>query len=433
MKFPIPTDWDGESWCRWAVCWPDSEEWEGLLRGFLTLPQRGRTWDETTGSILDTQEIGREITALNLPLNGVIMSCNDVEMIAAFNSIASAIRYAADRDFAKGCCDGGIVGSGIVGVVIQPVGGNEVPIYGTQPPAELPEGETFPEGFGSVEEWDTHKCSVANVIMDGVLSTLQGLATLNLLNVNVLGVLVLAAVSGFLVFPPAAIPVMVGALIALAASQALLISARAYLVDNREEWVCILYGAGSVSQVISLLADAIDTLLAFIGTTGPIGAAIKLVLMLLFNGDALNQLFDKNADYQYPDADCGGCVPGWVFSVLPSEQESGVLVSGSMDADSVLFVASAVEEMGADPCPGNYLLVVATPPGGSVASITLDSGSLSHPSCGVEWQWIRQSDGAVSNYGDGAYAFDANIAGQAFNYFAARSSAPFILEFVITL
>src|SRR3546814_20449016 len=50
-----------------------------------------------------------------------------------------------------------------------------------------------------------------------------------------------------------------------------------------------------------------DTLIAFIGTSGPIGAAVKLVLMLLFNGDALNQLFDSNADYQYPDADCSGC------------------------------------------------------------------------------------------------------------------------------
>jgi len=194
-----------------------------------------------------------------------------------------------------------------VGVVAWFVGENDQIIYGTQPPAELPEGADFPEGFEDLEEWNTHKCSVANVIMDGVLSSLQGLATLNLLNVNVLGVLVLAAVSGFLVFPPAAIPVMIVALIALVASQAMLIAARDYLVDNREEWVCTLYEATSVSQLISLLADLADILISFIGAVGPIGNAIKLVLMLLFNGDALNQLFDANADYTYPDADCSSC------------------------------------------------------------------------------------------------------------------------------
>lgn len=303
----IPDDWLGE-YCRYAVCWPNSEQWLAVLRGVLTLPARGRFWDEHTGNILEAQSVIRETFDTNLHLQGVIMACNDTEMVASFNAIASAIRYAADRDFAKACCELGGVGSGgIVGIVTPPVSGVDVPIYGTQPPAELPPGETFPEGFESLEEWDTHKCSVANVIMDGVIATLQGLATLNLLNVNVLGVLVIAAVSGFLVFPPSAIPVMVATLIALAASQALLIAAKNYLIDNREEWVCMLYGATSVSQLIGILSDTMDTLIAFIGTSGPIGAAVKLVLMLLFNGDALNQLFDVNADYQYPDADCSSC------------------------------------------------------------------------------------------------------------------------------
>jgi hypothetical protein len=433
MKFPIPSDWDGESWCRWAVCWPESEQWEGLLRGLLTLPQRGRTWDEKTGVITDIQEVGREISAFNLPLNGVIMACNDTEMIAAFNAIASAIRYAADKDFSKACCEGGFGQSGIVGVVIQPVGGNEIPIYGTQPTAELPDGATFPQGFEDVGEWNTHKCSVANVIFDGVISTLQGLATLNLLNVNVLGVLALAAISGFLAFPPAAIPVMVGALIALVASQALLIAAKNYLIENRDEWVCMLYEAESVNQLIGILADAMDTLLAFIGTSGPVGAAIKLVLMLLFNGDALNQLFDSNADYQYPDADCSGCEPGWVFSVLPSGQESGNLVSGSMDADSEVFVASAVLEVAPDPCPGTYLLVVSPPLPGRVASITLEAGTLSDAPCGVDWQWTEQATGTTWDTNNGTFDFDTFIDGRMFTYFAARSALPFSLEFVIDI
>jgi len=313
MKFPIPTDWDGVSWCRWAVCWPQSEQWEGLLRGFLTLPQRGRTWDERTGTITEIQAVGREITEQNLPLVEVLMACNDTGLQESFSEIALALRYLADRQFAKPCCgdgSGGAVGGGaIVGVVVQPIGGNTIPIYGTLPPAAIPDGETFPEGFESIEDWDAHKCSVANTIFDGVLGTLSGLATLNLLNVNVLGVLVLAALAAFLPFPPAAIPVMIGALIALAASQALLLEARSYLVDNREEWVCWLYEAESVEDLIAILADGLDAMIALIGVSGPIGTALKLVLMLLFNGDALNQLFDSNADYQYPNANCEGCLP----------------------------------------------------------------------------------------------------------------------------
>lgn len=318
MKFPIPSDWDGETWCRWSVCWPDSELWRGFLRGLLTLPARGRTWDERTGSILDIQVVGREIAEANLPLVGVFMSCNDTELIASFNAIAAAIRYAADRQFALGCCGSGGPGGqqGIVGVVIQPVGGNEIPIYGTQPPAVLPDGADFPEGFEDLEQWQVHKCSVANVIIDGVLSSLSGLATLNLLNVNVLGVLALAAISGFLVFPPAAIPIMVGALLVLVTSQFALISARDYIAENREDFVCMLYEATAVNQVIGLLADALDTLVAVIGVSTPIGVAVKLILMTLFNSDAVNQLFDENADYQYPDADCSGCTSENLFQAM---------------------------------------------------------------------------------------------------------------------
>lgn len=312
MKFPIPDDWDNETWCRWSVCWPQSEKWEGLLRGLLTLPQRGRTWDERTGSILGVQSIGYEISEANLPLNGVIMACNDTGLQESFSDIALALRYLADRQFSKPCCEGagggGGSNGGFVGTVVQPVGGNTIPVYGNSPPAELPEGQDFPEGFESVEEWSVHRCAVANQIVDGVLFSLSGLATLNLLNVNVLGVLVLAAIPGFLAFPPAAIGVMIGALIVLAATQATLITVRNLIVENRQDLICILITYDSVSLIIGYLADFIDFLLAIIPVVGPVALALKTILLLLFNDDALNKLFDSSADFSYPDADCSGCV-----------------------------------------------------------------------------------------------------------------------------
>lgn len=82
MKNPIPQDWDGESWKRYCVCWPDSELWTGLLLGFLSYCTRGRSWHENTGSIKDAQAIGWEIFNRNYPLEEVFMSCTEGGWVA---------------------------------------------------------------------------------------------------------------------------------------------------------------------------------------------------------------------------------------------------------------------------------------------------------------------------------------------------------------
>jgi hypothetical protein len=79
MKNPIPEDWDGESWKRYCVCWPDSPLWTGLLLGLLSYFQRGRAWDEKTGIITDAQVIGREILEANYPLQEVALSCQEAQ------------------------------------------------------------------------------------------------------------------------------------------------------------------------------------------------------------------------------------------------------------------------------------------------------------------------------------------------------------------
>ena len=310
MKLPIPQDWDGESWCRWSVCWPESESWEGLLRGFLSLPQRGWTWDQRTGSILAVQETGREITDLNLPLNGVFMACNDTELTTAFNDIALALRYLADRQFAKPCCGAEVslsVTAGYAGQVTQPIGGNVIPIYGDSPPAVLPPEATFPEGFADVEEWNLHKCSVANMIFDGVMYTLGFLAGLDGVSITTLALLIGAGIAGILVVPPAGIAIMVGAVAALFGFMAMFLDIRNLMLEQRDDFICWMYEAESVSVLISIIADALDFIILAVGASGPIAAALKTVLLLLFNADTLNKLFDSTADYLYPGADCSGC------------------------------------------------------------------------------------------------------------------------------
>lgn len=79
MQNPIPFDWDGESWRRLCVCWPDSPQWLALLRGFITYATRGRAWDGSTGSIKDIQAIGWQIANNNLPLQEVALSCQEAQ------------------------------------------------------------------------------------------------------------------------------------------------------------------------------------------------------------------------------------------------------------------------------------------------------------------------------------------------------------------
>lgn len=68
MKLPIPTDWNGEDWQCVQIHWPNSPHWIAFLNGWLSAFQRGRLWNEETGSILAVQLIGQEIWARNAAL-----------------------------------------------------------------------------------------------------------------------------------------------------------------------------------------------------------------------------------------------------------------------------------------------------------------------------------------------------------------------------
>lgn len=62
LKLPIPTDWNEEDgYVAVLFCIPKSRDWQITARTVLSMLTFGRTWDETTGSIKDAQEMGREI------------------------------------------------------------------------------------------------------------------------------------------------------------------------------------------------------------------------------------------------------------------------------------------------------------------------------------------------------------------------------------
>jgi hypothetical protein len=68
VKYPIPNDWDGSSWSCYELQWPDSVAWLALLQGIITTLARGRTWEESSGSIAAIQAIGTQVIDRNFPL-----------------------------------------------------------------------------------------------------------------------------------------------------------------------------------------------------------------------------------------------------------------------------------------------------------------------------------------------------------------------------
>ncbi len=72
-QFPIPNDWDGETYECYMIEWPFSVQWNGLLRGLISTPTRGRFWDGSTGSIKDIQAVGEKILERN-----PVTTCEDL-------------------------------------------------------------------------------------------------------------------------------------------------------------------------------------------------------------------------------------------------------------------------------------------------------------------------------------------------------------------
>ena len=301
MKNPIPSDWDGVSWCCWAIEWPDSVLWEGLLAGLVTSPMRGRYWDEKTGSVTAAQETGQQIWLKNIPLQESLMSCSDA------TNLSDAIRYLADRLYAKQCCGtagtaGGIMGTTPGGLIS----------YGDIPGMEIVdnEAEPVPNGFESWAAYRLYKCQVSNLLADGLIASLRNISLLSLTNLSGLAILIGAALGGFIVVPPAAIAVMITALIALGLTIGVLKEVGDWLAANRDDLVCTLYLSESTVAAQDGFAGLIDEALAALVVASELHPAIRTIALVLASTDTLNQLFDASLTATYPDADCSNCGQG---------------------------------------------------------------------------------------------------------------------------
>lgn len=194
---------------------------------------------------------------------------------------------------------------GVVGSIDQG-SGETIPIYGTNPPLGVEPGQ-FPEGYESEEEYLLDKCQIANLMVDGFVQTLRNLGALGVFNFVALTGLIILAIAGIIIFPPAFVPIAAAALGVLSVNVTILAVVANEIEANRSEWVCTLYNSDSTDAAIEAIADLLDIIISSLEVTGPVGLAIKTICLVLVNGETLNQLFTKTAHILYPDADCSGC------------------------------------------------------------------------------------------------------------------------------
>jgi hypothetical protein len=63
-KLPIPEVVD-LNFKTYVICWPNSDKWEGILTGMISMPASTSFWDETTGNLDDILTVGFDILAKN--------------------------------------------------------------------------------------------------------------------------------------------------------------------------------------------------------------------------------------------------------------------------------------------------------------------------------------------------------------------------------
>jgi len=319
MQMPIPEDWNGEDYCRWAVCWPNSSKWKAILFGLLAQPSQGRFWDADTGYIKGIQADFQPFYDANFNLSEVIMACNDTGIAEALEAIALAISNQ------QNCADTSIIiqsggstsncysssNSGVT-TIITLEDDTQLPIYGDQPIITLPESG-FPEGYPDLETYDVDKCRKATKLANDFITSLNNMGTVtwvtSALGTGVLG----GALVGLIVLPAALIPVMLFALIGAIGINAFIIALANACEENKDELICIFYQGDTMSEIWAALNVFFVGLVAVIDPPAGIAAVLVDVALWMLGSDTLGVLFSAQAAEAYPDADCScgdGCFQG---------------------------------------------------------------------------------------------------------------------------
>jgi hypothetical protein len=282
-----------------------------------------------TGDIKLTQTSFLDVYNTNFDLQEVIMACDDTglqDIALAINNLATAT--SSSRSSASSDCSCGSANNGFAQGYIALPGGGAIPINGTQPPlvflpGQLPPGYTDPVAYGE------DKCALATGIVDGWIESLRYIGALATFQFIALAGLVVAGIASLIVFPPAAIPLMMTALAVLGTGLAITTQLSVQLQGKRQEVICILYEGESAEGIISAYSAVLDTIIALIPASGAVAVALKTIGLLLANTDTLNQLFTGQGSAGLPAGSCLGCGGSWELHLpgqTAEEVEPGVWV-----------------------------------------------------------------------------------------------------------
>lgn len=301
------------------ICLSDRAFWVarflvGFYRGWRTI--FGDYVNLELFKIADVSEYAEFDAALEEWENIEMSTCDGLQSIAdAIAALSPTVVTQNNTNNCSGCsgCSGGagqtrpVQGqqTGIVGSVDRG-DGTATPIFGTEQPITLPESG-YPEGYASVGEYKADKCEQSWLIVEGVIDTLRGLASLGVVNFVALTGLIIATLVGAVIVPPVALPLLCAAIGALSVNVAILAEVANQIEDNDAEFVCVIYNAEGVEEAITALADLVSAIVGGLSLPAPVGAAVGLILGVLFSADTVNQAFKKLAHLRYPNAECSAC------------------------------------------------------------------------------------------------------------------------------
>ena len=322
MPYLIPDDWDEESYRLMTICIPDSPAWLSCYRGAISELNRGFSWDEKTGSVVNTIQIAREAYR-------TLMSCDLSTIVSAIGQLTAAIQ---SLQLINTCCP-------------ETIGQ-------TSEEAELDEGDVSigpGEQFEDQEAYNDAKCNTANYIIDNAIA-LVGELRLNDVDTLIQGGVGIA--SGVIVTVLLANPVglamsviigLVSGIVGLMFSGVAwdLADLEDVLSANSDELKQALYCATSASNARQAISDILS---------GESLTTLELQMAgYLIPNNVLNWLFIPSTEAaEYAGSyNCGICTPlcGWIicpagmvevsggggFDILGPECATGVITNDGTD------------------------------------------------------------------------------------------------------
>jgi hypothetical protein len=207
------------------------------------------------------------------------------------------------------------------------------------------DGENYPSGFSSREQFDQVRCNRAHDIVDNLVSDLQGLAGIEYGVESSIPQLVTVLVTVLLTpIPYDDIAYLVALLLFTAIAYTYLVEFSSVVFDNRDDLACILYNAASSGEAQVEFRARLDELVVGTAYPDPAKAFVYDVVEHLTPLDAINLLY-ANTPTITQDGDCSECTDEdliWSINTLicTPTQVSGTFIDGG--------------EVELESCEGNY-------------------------------------------------------------------------------